>query len=45
MLVGGLKERNALSGAHFEGMVTTLVGYCLIAVSLVIVHAFVSLLR
>ena len=37
--------KSYISGAHFEGMLTTLCGYCIIGICLVILHSFTKLLR
>jgi hypothetical protein len=34
----GFKLKSYINGAHFEGMLTTLCGYCIIGLSLVILH-------
>ena len=34
----GFKLKTYINGAHFEGMLTTLCGYCVIGLSLVILH-------
>lgn len=41
----GFKLKSYISGAHFEGMLTTLCGYCVIGLSLVAAHALTALLR
>ncbi len=41
----GCRLKPLVSGAHFEGMLVTLCGYCVIALSLVAVHAAVARLR
>ncbi len=41
----GFHLKPLVSGAHFEGMLITLCGYCVIAFSLVIIHGFVTLLK
>ncbi len=43
--VVGCRLKPLVSGAHFEGMLVTLCGYCVIALSLVAVHAAVARLR
>ena len=41
----GFKVNNWIDGAHFEGMLTTLCGYCVIGATLVILHKVTSVLR
>ena len=41
----GFKLKRFIAGAHFEGMLTTLCGYCIIGLSLVLLHATTALLR
>ena len=43
--IAGFKLKSYISGAHFEGMLTTLCGYCIIGICLVILHSFTKLLR
>ncbi len=43
--IAGMKLKSQLSGAHFEGMLTTLCGYGVIGLSLVAVHSLTALLR
>ena len=41
----GFKLKSLISGAHFEGMLTTLCGYCIIGICLVVLHSLMKLLR
>ena len=41
----GFKLNKYISGAHFEGMLTTLCGYCIIGLNLVILHTITSFLK
>ena len=41
----GLKLNTYIMGAHFEGMLMTLGGYCVIGISLVTLHSLTKLLR
>ena len=41
----GLKLKTYVMGAHFEGMLMTLGGYCVIGISLVTLHSLTKLLR
>lgn len=41
----GFKLKRFIEGAHFEGMLTTLCGYCLIGLGFVFLHATMALLR
>ena len=42
-VVAGLKLGSYTAASHFEGLVTTLVGYCVIGLVLVVLHAAASL--
>ncbi|KAL0270601.1 UNVERIFIED_CONTAM: hypothetical protein PYX00_007956 [Menopon gallinae] len=44
MAINGLGLREKTAGAHFEGLITTLFGYCILGLVLVILHALASLL-
>ncbi len=41
----GFRLKSYISGAHFEGMLITLCGYCIIGISLVLIHGVTALLR
>ena len=41
----GFKMKHLITGAHFEGMLTTMCGYCVISISLVFLHTAAALLR
>jgi len=41
----GFKLKSYINGAHFEGMLTTLCGYCVIGICLVALHSVTKLLR
>jgi E3 ubiquitin-protein ligase MARCH6 len=41
----GFKLKSYINGAHFEGMLTTLCGYCVIGICLVTLHSVTKLLR
>jgi len=41
----GFKVKSYINGAHFEGMSTTLCGYCVIGICLVALHTLTKLLR
>jgi E3 ubiquitin-protein ligase MARCH6 len=41
----GFKLKSYINGAHFEGMLTTLCGYCIIGICLVVLHSMTKLLR
>lgn len=41
--LAGLRLKRSIGGAHFEGMLTTLVGYCVIGIFLVAFHAVTAL--
>lgn len=41
----GLKVKAGNSGIHFSGLLVTMVGYCMIGVSLVLLHSLSSVLR
>ena len=43
--IAGLKLREQIAGAHFEGMLTTLCGYCVVGLILVAVHSVTALFR
>jgi E3 ubiquitin-protein ligase MARCH6 len=43
--IAGLKLKTHVAGAHFEGMLTTLCGYCVIGITLVLIHAMTAVLR
>lgn len=40
-----MKLKSYVTGAHFEGMLTTLCGYCVIGLCLVVIHAVTAVLR
>ena len=42
--IAGLGLREKTVGTHFEGLITTLCGYCVIGLCLVVLHTFASLL-
>ena len=44
-IIMGFKLKKYINGAHFEGMLTTLCGYCFIGLSLVVLHFATDLLR
>jgi len=44
-VIMGFKVNKWIDGAHFEGMLTTLCGYCVIGATLVVLHKVTSLLR
>ena len=41
----GFKLKTYIDGAHFAGILTTLSGYCVIGICLVLLHALTKLLR
>jgi len=41
----GFTLKSLISGAHFEGMLTTLCGYCVIGLSLVILHSITTFFK
>jgi E3 ubiquitin-protein ligase MARCH6 len=41
----GLKVKAGMHGVHFSGLLVTMTGYCMIGISLALLHAFASLLR
>ena len=41
----GLRLRGSISGSHFEGMITTLVGYCLIGIMTIMYHSIMSMTK
>jgi len=41
----GFRLKAGVSGVHFSGLLVTMTGYCMIGVSLVLLHALSSLLR
>ena len=41
----GLKVKAGVHGVHFSGLLVTMTGYCMIGISLALLHAFASLLR
>jgi len=41
----GLKVKAGMHGIHFSGLLVTMTGYCMIGISLALLHAFASLLR
>merc|ERR1712223_1792697 len=43
--IAGFKLKSYINGAHFEGMLTTLCGYGIIGICLVMLHSFTKLLR
>lgn len=43
--VAGFKMKHITQGVHFEGLTITMVGYCMIGVSLVILHAVSSFFK
>merc|ERR1712088_735552 len=43
--MGGLKVKAGMHGVHFSGLLVTMTGYCMIGISLALLHAFASLLR
>ena len=43
--IAGLKLKEQIVGAHFEGMLTTLCGYCVVGLILVAIHSVTALFR
>jgi E3 ubiquitin-protein ligase MARCH6 len=43
--LAGLQLQDNVKVQHFEGLLVTLCGYCVVGVALVILHAAASLLR
>ena len=43
--IAGLKLREQIAGAHFEGMLTTLCGYCVVGLILVAIHSVTALFK
>merc|ERR1719270_992241 len=41
----GLRVKAGMHGVHFSGLLVTMTGYCMIGISLALLHAFASLLR
>ncbi len=41
----GFTLKSLISGAHFEGMLTTLCGYCVIGLSLVVLHSLTTFFK
>merc|ERR1712038_905661 len=41
----GFKVKAGMHGVHFSGLLVTMTGYCMIGISLALLHAFASLLR
>uniref|UniRef100_A0A0K2V986 RING-type E3 ubiquitin transferase n=1 Tax=Lepeophtheirus salmonis TaxID=72036 RepID=A0A0K2V986_LEPSM len=41
----GFELKSFIGGTHFEGMLTTLYGYCISGVSLVVIHSITSILK
>merc|ERR1712088_243577 len=43
--MGGLKVKAGMHGVHFSGLLVTMTGYCMIGISLALLHSFTKLLR